>query len=232
MPALIGSRRALFYNTPAVVTAGKTLTALGQATGYGGANSTVSITSVDIGTAASDRCILVAAFEGNAAYTSVAIGGDNFTPIVSVPNGPDVLKIYTLQGTLGGSGTATITATSTGNFHQRAIWAWVMTGLTSTAAQATNTSYASPANISLTVAPGDYVFVCGVYPSTTGAWTVQTGGGETEGPTGGASNVPWITNTGSGTNMFATVYNNILTTGTFTTRNANAFTDICAASFR
>lgn len=153
----------------------KVLTYQGSAQFAGGATQTY--TSAPIGTAASDRYVIVAiAGEDNAntTITSVTCAGNAMTPVVTSNSTRSSVGIYILLVTSGT--TANIAVTFSASKDASFIGVWSATGLSSATAVGTNTQTSNNTSTSLTAVAGGFaVGVAGNYGSgATCAWTGLT----------------------------------------------------------
>ena len=221
MPALIGSRRALFYNTPAVVAASAPTASFVGADYLSGATSDITVTG-NIGTQAANRVVVAIAYNGNDAYSDVMCGGVPMSVLLSTTNNATVCKMWVLAGASGGSGSQSIVATATGAYHQRALAVYTIENLASTTAVATDTVYANPSNLDFTSAAGD-IIIAGGYTTSAGNWNSST-----EAPNG----TPTASALGGGTDLYTAFWNDISTAGAFTANYSITFLDGFAVQYR
>lgn len=220
MPALIGSRRALFYNTPAVAAAASpTATHVGSHY-IGGAGSDITVNG-NIGTQASSRVVIAFVFDGNDAVSGVTCGGAAMSAVVSAPNAPNNCKMWALKGASGGSGAQDIVATLSGAYHQRAMQVWTIEGLASTTEVATDTVYGATSNLDFTAAAGD-IIVAGGFTNSAGNWNSST-----EAPDDTEASV--LT---GGYELYSALWNTVTTNGAFTANYSTGFFDGMAAQYR
>lgn len=130
--------------------AGPSFTLVGTVADNTGGGGNVLTISGNIGTAATNRVVVVAVARANpGAYTGVTVNGVNCTDIGNI-GGAD---IWYVAGASPGSGTQTIAITG-GNFEIRG--AWTLSGLTSTTPLSSATG--SPTAALASVSVGDLVF--------------------------------------------------------------------------
>lgn len=151
----------------------KTLTYKGTARNNSAASSYTH--SVDIGTASSDRYVIVAVGGtlGSRTISSVTINGVSATSIVSMTN--TVCGAIFMANVTSGSGAQNIDVVYSGNVDVSGIGVWTLTGVSSTTPVHTLTSTAVPGTGSLTtVAGGVAVAYAMVNDTTSFTWTNLT----------------------------------------------------------
>lgn len=142
-----------------------------------GGGATITYTNAPIGTASADRYVIVAvAGEDNAntTITSITVGGNTPTTVVTSNNVRSSLAIYIILVPSGT--TATISATFSISKDGSWIGVWTATGLTSITAAGTNTQTTNNTAASVTTSDGGFVVgVCGNYgAAATPTWTNLT----------------------------------------------------------
>jgi hypothetical protein len=155
-----------FARSPSYVSAGVIMDA---ASG----NSTISA-NLDIGTASASRVILIAATRANGPFSSVTVNGVSCTSVTADTAGDTAF--WACAGAAPGSGTQTISLMG-GIFENRAAQVWVLSNLTSTAAQQTaNSGGATSDHISISVTAADFLFAVANFAngSTTYSGSTQT----------------------------------------------------------
>lgn len=123
----------------------------------GDQNSTTRTFSIDLGTATSDRLIVVALGIQFAAATNIVVAGTTITtPDITGNNGgANTLAIYSSLVTTG-SGLQTITVNGVVGFEEVGISVWACTGLSSNTVKHSNYGTGQP--LSMNVTAGDFMF--------------------------------------------------------------------------
>lgn len=119
-----------------------------------GSGSTLS-GSIDIGTAAADRVVIVAATEQNGqSLTSIVVNGVTLTAAVAGSG------VYISTGLVtSGSGAQTVTVTwGAGSFETRTCAVWIANGLNSNTPKATGTVATNVTPSAISVTAGDLLF--------------------------------------------------------------------------
>lgn len=155
--------------------AAPTWTKTGNPASQNTGTTSVTFTSVSIGTASSDRIVVAVYNSASAVATAMTIGGITATKAVEESSGISGLQIWYAPVPTGT--TANIVATSGGAMSNESVIVGILTGVTA-APPITNTTppaSTSPATISVNV-PSTGFGIVGIYQggTTSGAWTNAT----------------------------------------------------------
>lgn len=183
--ALIGVRRSLYYSAPVAAGGGGalTFTATDTAVAWQNSQSAATFTNAAIGTASSDRLVVVAiAIDGNAngVVSGVTIGGNAATKAVGVdPTGGAQGGIYIFHRLVTTGTTASIVVTTVFS-NSIGIGVGIITGSASVAVSATNSAAfattTDPHSLTTTVpANGVGVAAAVIDRAATASWTNATG---------------------------------------------------------
>lgn len=181
----------------------KVLTYKGE--GHGSSASSFTF-SIDIGTASSDRYVIVGVGGCQATQTisSLTINGVTATAIVTV-NGAETSAIY-IANVTSGSGAQNVVVNWSGSQPVCGVGVWTLTGISSTSAYNTQSSTANPFTATLsTLSGGVSVAYVMVTNATTYTWTNLTEQFDTSAGTGvGHSGAHDAANTGSSISITCT----------------------------
>ncbi len=153
-----------------------TPTCVHRGTGADTSSDTTRNYSIDIGTASSDRLIIVASAVQNVASGTVTVAGTPLNMDVQGVNGGSS-TLYSGLVT-SGSGTQTVSIVIGSGFVQSSVSVWACTGLNSNTVKQTGSGIGGITSFSINVTAGDFMFSAGRSNSATGDY-----GNSTQAPT-------------------------------------------------
>lgn len=158
---------------PALVTAAPAVFTYKGSETNASATNVSTFTTIDIGTAAADRVIIVAVtVQTAAAITSVAIGATNLTSDVDSTDGTSREAIFSGLITAGSGVTNIVLTTVGGAFVERDISVWTATGLTSNTVKHVGNNTTGD-NFTINVTAGDFL-VAGFCDFSTTTFSTST----------------------------------------------------------